>query len=185
MDALGAMASEDPKCNRTLNHRRSYTMANLNKVMLIGNLTRDPELKHTPGGQPVCEFGLAVNRKYRTKEGEDREETTFVDCEAWGKQAEVLKQYMSKGKPVFLEGRLKLDTWEDKEGGKRSKMRVVIENFQFLGTAGGGSGGGGSGERYVSEEGGSSARGGRGGNAGSSQGGGAAHQHVSEEEIPF
>jgi single-strand DNA-binding protein len=187
MDALGAMASEDPKCNRTLNHRRSYTMANLNKVMLIGNLTRDPELKHTPGGQPVCEFGLAVNRKYRTKEGEDREETTFVDCEAWGKQAEVLKQYMSKGKPVFLEGRLKLDTWEDKEGGKRSKMRVVIENFQFLGTAGGGGGGGGgSGERYVSEEGGSSARsGGRGGNAGSSHGGGAAHQHVSEEEIPF
>ena len=92
---------------------------------------------------------------------------------------------MSKGKPVFLEGRLKLDTWEDNEGVKRSKMRVVIENFQFLGTAGGG-GGGGSGERYVSEEGGSSARsGGRGGNAGSSNGGGAAHQHVSEEEIPF
>jgi single-strand DNA-binding protein len=87
---------------------------------------------------------------------------------------------------VFLEGRLKLDTWEDKEGGKRSKMRVVIENFQFLGTAGGGGGGGGGGgERYVSEEGGSSARGGRGGNSGSSHGGGSAHQHVSEEEIPF
>lgn len=161
-------------------------MANLNKVMLIGNLTRDPDLKYTPGNQAVCEIGLAVNRKYRTKEGEDREETTFVDCEAWGKQAEVLKQYMTKGKPLFIEGRLKLDTWEDKDGGKRSKMRVVIENFQFLGAAGGG-GGGGGGERYVSEEGGSSSRGGSRGGRGSSGGGGggAPHQNVAEEEIPF
>jgi single-strand DNA-binding protein len=158
-------------------------MANLNKVMLIGNLTRDPDLKYTPGNQAVCEIGLAVNRKYRTKEGEDREETTFVDCEAWGKQAEVLKQYMTKGKPLFIEGRLKLDTWEDKDGGKRSKMRVVIENFQFLGAAGGGGGGGG--ERYVTEEGGSSSRGGSRGGRASSGGGGAPHQNVAEEEIPF
>jgi len=159
-------------------------MANLNKVMLIGNLTRDPDLKFTPGNQAVCEIGLAVNRKYRTKDGEDREETTFVDCEAWGKQAEVLKQYMTKGKPLFIEGRLKLDTWEDKDGGKRSKMRVVIENFQFLGAAGGGGGGGG--ERYVTEEGGSSSRGGsRGGRGSSGGGGGAPHQNVAEEEIPF
>ena len=160
-------------------------MANLNKVMLIGNLTRDPDLKYTPGNQAVCEIGLAVNRKYRTKEGEDREETTFVDCEAWGKQAEVLKQYMTKGKPLFIEGRLKLDTGEDKDGGKRSKMRVVIENFQFLGAAGGGGGGGG--ERYVTEEGGSSSRGGSRGGRGSSGGGGggAPHQNVAEEEIPF
>ena len=156
-------------------------MANLNKVMLIGNLTRDPDLKYTPGNQAVCEIGLAVNRKYRTKEGEDREETTFVDCEAWGKQAEVLKQYMTKGKPLFIEGRLKLDTWEDKDGGKRSKMRVVIENFQFIGAAGGGGGG----ERYVTEEGGSSSRGGSRGGRGSSGGGGAPHQNVAEEEIPF
>lgn len=155
-------------------------MANLNKVMLIGNLTRDPDLKYTPGNQAVCEIGLAVNRKYRTKDGEDREETTFVDCEAWGKQAEVLKQYMTKGKPLFIEGRLKLDTWEDKDGGKRSKMRVVIENFQFLGAAGGGGG-----ERYVSEEGGSSSRGGSRGGRGSAGGGGAPHQNVAEEEIPF
>ena len=133
-------------------------MANLNKVMLIGNLTRDPELKYTPGNQAVCEIGLAVNRKYRTKEGEDREETTFVDCEAWGKQAEVIKQYMAKGRPIFIEGRLKLDTWEDKNGGgKRSKMRVVIEDFQFLG---GGQGGGG--ERVVTDESGGSAPRGRG-----------------------
>jgi single-strand DNA-binding protein len=151
--------------------------------MLIGNLTRDPDLKYTPGNQAVCEIGLAVNRKYRTKEGEDREETTFVDCEAWGKQAEVLKQYMTKGKPLFIEGRLKLDTWEDKDGGKRSKMRVVIENFQFLGAAGGGGGGGG--ERYVTEEGGSSSRGGSRGGRTSSGGGGAPHQNVAEEEIPF
>jgi single-strand DNA-binding protein len=160
-------------------------MANLNKVMLIGNLTRDPDLKYTPGNQAVCEIGLAVNRKYRTKEGEDREETTFVDCEAWGKQAEVLKQYMTKGKPLFVEGRLKLDTWEDKDGGKRSKMRVVIENFQFIGAAGGGGGGGGGGERYVTEEGGSSSRGGSRGGRASSGGGGAPHQNVAEEEIPF
>ena len=133
-------------------------MANLNKVMLIGNLTRDPELKYTPGNQAVCELGLAVNRKYRTKDNEEREEVTFVDCEAWGKQAEVIKQYMTKGRPIFIEGRLKLDTWEDKEGGKRSKMRVVVENFQFLG-----SGGGGGGERFVSDEGGAPARGNRGG----------------------
>ena len=158
-------------------------MANLNKVMLIGNLTRDPELKYTPGNQAVCEIGLAVNRKYRTKDNEEREEVTFIDCEAWGKQAEVLKQYMTKGKPLFIEGRLKLDTWEDKDGGKRSKMRVVIENFQFLGAAGGG--GGGRGERYVTEEGGSSSRGGSRGGRASSGGGGAPHQNVAEEEIPF
>jgi single-strand DNA-binding protein len=159
-------------------------MANLNKVMLIGNLTRDPELKYTPGNQAVCEVGLAVNRKYRTKDGEDREETTFVDCEAWGKQAEVIKQYMAKGRPLFIEGRLKLDTWEDKEGGKRSKMRVVIENFQFLG---GGQGGGG-GERVVSDEGGyAPPRGGRGGNPKAATGGrgGAAHTDVADEDIPF
>jgi single-strand DNA-binding protein len=158
-------------------------MANLNKVMLIGNLTRDPELKYTPGNQAVCEVGLAVNRKYRTKDGEDREETTFVDCEAWGKQAEVIKQYMTKGKPIFIEGRLKLDTWEDKDGGKRSKMRVVIENFQFLGSAGGGGG-----ERVVSDEGGyAPPRGGRtGAKAGTTGGrGGAGHAEVADEDIPF
>ena len=159
-------------------------MANLNKVMLIGNLTRDPELKYTPGNQAVCEIGLAVNRKYRTKDNEEREETTFVDCEAWGKQAEVLKQYMTKGKPLFVEGRLKLDTWEDKDGGKRSKMRVVIENFQFLGSAGGGGGGG---ERYVSDEGGAPRGGSRGGRAPAATGGrgGAGHQDVADEDIPF
>lgn len=108
-------------------------MASYNKVFLMGNLTRDVELRSITGGQQVAEIGLAVNRRYRTKEGEDREETTFVDCEAWGRTAEVMKQYLSKGRPVFVEGRLKLDQWTDKDGSKRSKMRVVIENFQFIG----------------------------------------------------
>jgi single-strand DNA-binding protein len=156
-------------------------MANLNKVMLIGNLTRDPDLKYTPGNQAVCEIGLAVNRKYRTKDGEDREETTFVDCEAWGKQAEVIKQYMAKGRPIFIEGRLKLDTWEDKNGGgKRSKMRVVIEDFQFLG---GGQGGGG--ERVVTDESGGSAPRGRGRATAAAGGRGGPHTDVPEEDIPF
>jgi single-strand DNA-binding protein len=154
-------------------------MANLNKVMLIGNLTRDPDLKYTPGNQAVCEIGLAVNRKYRTKDGEDREETTFVDCEAWGKQAEVIKQYMAKGRPIFIEGRLKLDTWEDKNGGgKRSKMRVVIEDFQFLG---GGQGGGG--ERVVTDESGGSAPRGRATAAAGGRSG--PHTDVPDEDIPF
>jgi single-strand DNA-binding protein len=112
-------------------------MASYNKVFLMGNLTRDVELRSITGGQQVAEIGLAVNRRYRTKEGEDREETTFVDCEAWGRTAEVMKQYLSKGRPVFVEGRLKLDQWTDKDGSKRSKMRVVIENFQFIGGSAG------------------------------------------------
>ncbi len=114
---------------------------NVNKVFLMGNLTRDVELKHTPSNQPVANLGIATNRRYRTREGEDREETTFVDCEAWGRTAEVMSQYLSKGRPVFIEGRLKLETWQDKDGQKRSRMRVVIENFQFIDSRGGGGGG--------------------------------------------
>ena len=123
-------------------------MASFNKVLLLGNLTRDPALKYTPNQQAVCEIGVAVNRKFKTASGEDREEVTFVDCTAWGKQAEVINQYMTKGKPIFIEGRLKLDQWEDKQGGgKRSKMTVVIENFQFVGGRDGGGGGGGEGHQ--------------------------------------
>ena len=114
-------------------------MANLNKVMLIGNLTRDPDLKYTPGNQAVCEIGLAVNRKYRTKDNEEREEVTFIDCEAWGKAAEIIKQYMTKGRPIFIEGRLKLDTWE-KDGKKNSKLRVVCYRMQLLGSRSGDAG---------------------------------------------
>jgi single-strand DNA-binding protein len=121
-------------------------MANLNRVLLIGNLTRDPQLKYLPSQTPVAEFGMAVNRKFRTANGEDREEVTFVDITAFGKQAEVINQYCQKGKALFVEGRLKFDSWEDKQtGGKRSKLTVVVENFQFLGGRDQGSGGGGGG----------------------------------------
>ncbi len=114
----------------------------VNKVLLMGNLTRDIELKHTPSDQAVATIGLAMNRRFRTKEGENREETTFVDCEAWGRTAEVMSQYLAKGRPVFIEGRLKLDQWEDRETGKkRSKLRVVVENFQFIDSPGGSKGG--------------------------------------------
>ncbi|HCR28495.1 MAG TPA: single-stranded DNA-binding protein, partial [Opitutae bacterium] len=97
-------------------------MPNFNKVYLMGNLTRDPELRTTPSGTPVCQFSMAVNRIYNNSNGERQEETTFVDIEAWGRQAETISKYVSKGNPLFIEGRLKLDTWENKEGEKRSKM---------------------------------------------------------------
>lgn len=117
-------------------------MASLNKVMLIGNLTRDPELRVTPKGTAICQFGLAVNRTFKDESGATRDETTFVDIEAWGKQGETVAKYCAKGRPLFVEGRLKLDTWDDKTTGqKRSKMKVVLENFQFLGGRDGNEGG--------------------------------------------
>jgi len=117
-------------------------MANFNKVLLMGNLTRDPELRYLQSGQAVVKIGLAVNRKYRNRNTQEMvEETTFVDVEGWGQQAETFSKYMSKGRPVFIEGRLRLDSWEGKDGQKRNKLVVVMENFQFLG------GGGERGER--------------------------------------
>jgi single-strand DNA-binding protein len=114
-------------------------MANLNKVMLIGNLTRDPELRHTPTGKAVAELGLAVNRVWTNDQGQKQEDTTFVDVTFWGRQAESAQQYLKKGRPVYVEGRLNLDTWDDKESGKkRSKLRVIGETFQFLDSKPGG-----------------------------------------------
>jgi single-strand DNA-binding protein len=114
-------------------------MASYNKVILVGNLTRDPELRYIASGQAVAKLGLAVNRKYKTKEGEQREETTFVDCTAWARAAEIICEYVKKGDPILIEGRLQYRTWEDKEtGAKRSKLDVVIENFQFLSRGPGG-----------------------------------------------
>jgi single-strand DNA-binding protein len=108
-------------------------MANYNKVILIGNLTRDPELRYTPKGMAIAKLGLAVNRSWKTEAGENREEVTFVDVDAFGRQAETLGQYMKKGRPIMIEGRLRLDTWEDKQTNqKRSKLGVVLESFQFL-----------------------------------------------------
>ena len=128
-------------------------MANLNKVMLIGNLTRDPELRVTPKGTAICTFSLAVNRKFKDESGGEREEVTYVDIEAWGKSGENISKYCTKGRPLFVEGRLRLDQWEDKTTKeKRSRMKVVCENFQFLGSgradgAPGAPGGGEGGEQ--------------------------------------
>ena len=109
-------------------------MASLNRVLLIGNLTRDPEVRYTPKGTPVAEIGLAVNRVIPgNEEGERREEVTFIDVTLWNRQAELAEQYLKKGRAVFIEGRLQLDTWDDKQTGqKRSRLRVVAENLQFL-----------------------------------------------------
>src|SRR3954465_4612526 len=124
-------------------------MANYNKIILVGNLTRDPQLKYLPSQMAVCEFGLAVNHKFKTKTGEDREEVLFIDCACFGKGGEMINQYCTKGKQLLVEGRLKYDTWEDKQGGgKRSKHSVVVENFQCRGGAGQGGGGAPQGGGY-------------------------------------
>jgi single-strand DNA-binding protein len=110
-------------------------MAGYNKVILIGNLTRDPELRYTPKGVAIAKIGLAVNRTWKTETGEQKEEVTFIDVDAFGRQAETLAQYVKKGSPLMVEGRLKLDQWDDKQTGqKRSKMGVTLEGFQFLGS---------------------------------------------------
>lgn len=112
-------------------------MATYNKVLIMGNLTRDPELKQTPSNQSIAQIGIAMNRKFKDREGNMREEVTYVDCEAWGRTAEVMAQYLSKGKPVFVEGRLKFDQWQDQSGNNRSKLKVVVESFQFIDSKGG------------------------------------------------
>ena len=118
-------------------------MASFNQVILVGNLTRDPELRVTPKGTAICQFGLAVNRQYKDDSGQTRDETTFVDIEAWGKQGELISKYLTKGSPALVQGRLKLDQWEDKTTQqKRSKLKVVLENVQFLSSRGAGGGGG-------------------------------------------
>jgi single-strand DNA-binding protein len=143
-------------------------MANYNRVLLMGNLTRDVELRHTPSNTPVANIGLAVNRQFKTKEGDSKEETTFVECEAWGRTAEVMNQYLSKGRPVFIEGRLKFDSWEDQQGQKRSKLKVVIESFEFIDSRNAGGGAKGA-PQPVAATGGS----------------GPGHDPISEDDIPF
>ncbi|HHN78051.1 MAG TPA: single-stranded DNA-binding protein [Phycisphaerales bacterium] len=146
-----------------------------NKVFLMGNLTRDVELRHTSSNMAIGKFGIAVNRRYKTQAGEQREEVTFVDCDVFGRTAEVMSQYLHKGRPVFIEGRLKLDQWEGKDGTKRSRLLVVVENFQFVDSGGGGGNRGG--DSYAS--GGYSA--GPAG-VGSDAGGGAP---IEADDIPF
>jgi len=129
-------------------------MANFNKVILAGNLTRDPEVRYTPKGTAIAKLGMAINRTWKTDTGETKEEVTFVDVDAFGRTAEVISQYLKKGRPILVEGRLKLDQWDDKQTGqKRSRLGVVLENFQFLdsGRGDGSGGGGGGGGRSFSQ----------------------------------
>ena len=118
-------------------------MANFNKVILAGNLTRDPEVRYTPKGTAIAKFGMAINRTWKSETGETKEEVTFVDIDAFGRSAEVVGQYLKKGRPVLVEGRLKLDTWEDKNTHQKvSKLKVMMESFSFLDSRGDGGGGG-------------------------------------------
>ncbi len=111
-------------------------MASYNRIVLMGNLTRDPQLSYTPANTALCKFGIATNRKWRDRDGETREEVCFVDCTLFGRGAEVFNQYMSKGRGVLVEGRLRLDQWTTPEGVKRSKHEVIVDNFTFVGARG-------------------------------------------------
>ena len=141
-------------------------MANFNRVYLMGNLTRDPQLSYTPNQTAVVDFGIATNRRWTGQDGSQREETCFVDCRMFGKRAEVINKYCKRGNPLFVEGRLTFDSWEAQDGSKRSKLRVTVENFEFIS---GGGGGGGSGQTYQN----------------SSSTNSNAQQQTSEDDIPF
>ncbi len=122
-------------------------MASYNRVILMGNLTRDPQLKYLPSNTAVCEFGLAVNHRYRDRDGNQKEEVCFVDVAVFGRAGETINQYMGKGRPILIEGRLKLDQWTGQDGQRRSKHSVIADNFQFVGSRDGGGGGGGGYQR--------------------------------------
>ncbi len=126
-------------------------MASFNKVIMMGNLTRDPELRVTPSGLSICKLGVALNRSYTKQDGTKQEETTFVDVDGFGKQAELISQYLKRGDPIFLEGRLRLDQWETKTGERRSKLCVILENFQFVGRSGDATAGGSAAGRSYAE----------------------------------
>ncbi len=111
-------------------------MASYNKVILMGNITRDPQLSYLPSQTPVVEFGIATNRRYKKQDGSQGEDVCFTDCQMFGKRAEVVNKYFKKGDPIFVEGRLKFDSWQAQDGSKRSKLRVFVENFEFVGKAG-------------------------------------------------
>lgn len=181
-------------------------MANYNRVILLGNLTRDPEMRYLPSNMPVCSFGLAVNDRFKNKQTDQWEErANFIDCEAFGRTAEVINQYCGKGRPLFIEGKLRLDQWEDRQSGqKRSKLKVVVDNFQFVGgrdgDGGGGGGGGGGGRGGYQQNRGGGGGGGQGGGQGGGgydpQGGGGGgggydapdtggHEAIDEDDIPF
>ena len=140
-------------------------MSNFNKILLMGNLTRDPQLSYLPSQTAVVEFGLAVNRRWKSKEGENKDETCFVDCRMFGRRAEVINKYCKKGNPLFIEGRLTFDSWQAQDGTKRSKHRITVENFEFIGGASG------QGARQTDQS-----------NAGTA---GQTQQNVNSDDIPF
>jgi single-strand DNA-binding protein len=132
--------------------------ASLNKVLLMGNLTRDPEVKYTPKGTAVCDLGIAINDSYKAQDGTIKETVTYVDVEVWGRTAENCKQYLTKGRPVFVEGQLRLDQWETPQGEKKSRMKVRADRVQFLGGGPGRTGGGEQRSQASSETGRTAAR---------------------------
>lgn len=168
-------------------------MPNLNKVMIMGNLTRDPELRYLPSNTPVVNFGVATNRRWTDRQtNEKKEETTFIDVSAFGRTAEVINQYFAKGRPIFVEGRLRFEQWQDQSGNNRNRLTVVCEQFEFVGGRGD-DGDGGGGGNYGNSGGGN--YGGGGGQGGSGQGGGRQQNQapppadepppMPDEDIPF
>lgn len=161
-------------------------MPSYNKVILMGNLTRDPEMRMLPSNTAVTAIGLAVNERYKGSNGEWVDRANFIDCEAFGRTAEIINQYFQKGRPILIEGKLRLDQWEDRQSGqKRSKLKVVVDRFEFVGSRDEGQGGGGS-----QGGGGYGSRGGSGGNSGGGGGGGGYDQAppdpgMNEDDIPF
>lgn len=156
----------------------------VNKVFLMGNLTRDIEMRSLPSGMSVGNFGLAVNERYKDRDGNWQDRANFIDCEIFGNRADAMARYLSKGSPVFVEGKLRLDQWQDQQGNKRSKLKVVVDNFEFVGGRGDGGGGGGSYQGGGQQGSGSY----QGGGSGGSQGGGGRDepfQPVAEDDIPF
>jgi single-strand DNA-binding protein len=182
-------------------------MASFNRVILAGNLTRDPELSYTPSNTAICKFGMAMNRKWRDREDQMREEVCFVDLTAFGRQGEVINQYFRKGGSILIEGRLHFNQWTNQEGQKRSKLEVVVETFSFMGDSGGGGGrgggtqdesssggyggGGDSGGYSHSRSSGGPSGGGSGGGSGGPSGGGSgggsggAQMPPPDDEVPF
>lgn len=170
-------------------------MPNLNKVMIMGNLTRDPELRFLPNNNmPVCNLGVAVNRTWTDRQtSEKRQETTFVDLEAFARTAEVINQYFRKGSPIFIEGRLKLDQWQDREGNNRSKLKVIVESFEFIDTRRDSGNGNGSDGGYQSGGGGYSnnqrsapaSQPAPQSGGGASASGGPQHEALGDDDIPF
>ncbi len=149
-------------------------MAGYNKVLLLGNLTRDPQLSYTPNQTAVVDFGVATNRRWTGQDGSQREETCFVDCRAFGRTAENINKFFSKGKPIFIEGRLTFESWTAQDGSKKSKLRVTVENFQFLPGTGGGPGPGAGAEppEQAIDEGGAPPR-------------GRSNEPIPDSDIPF